>query len=417
MLLERIEFITVTPIAFPDPPLLSAAGAHEPLALRAVVQVHTTSGYVGLGECHGSAALLRDIETVAGELVGIKISDIAVARQRAAILLAHTRADRAFSPLEVGMLDAFGQCLGVRVVDLLGGEVRDQVEFCGYLFYKWSSHLDVDHEDCWGAVASSEDVVALARVMYDRYGFRSWKLKGGVHTIGEELEAVRALRVAFPESSIRIDPNCRWTLDSSYEVAEQLSGIVDYLEDPCNGLANMARLKESSPVPLATNMLAEDFAKHMEVLQTGAADIVLLDHHVVGGLQRAVVLSQICQAWGLRTAMHSNSHLGISLAAMTHLAATVSSEVYSNDTHYPWNEKHDILQGGPLQINEGILRVPEGPGLGVQLDEDLLGEAHERYLASNIRERRDSDYARRHTPLFKAHHGTWTMRDSGWPSR
>lgn len=414
---ERIERITLTPIAFPDPPLLSAAGAHEPLALRAVVQVRTTSGYVGLGECHGSAALLRDIDTVACELVGIRISDIAAARQRASILLTHARADRAFAPLEVGMLDAFGQCLGVRVVDLLGGEVRDRVEFCGYLFYKWGSHLDAQHDDSWGAVASPEDLVALAQVMYDQYGFRSWKLKGGVHTISEELQAVRALEVAFPESSIRIDPNCRWTLSASYEVAEQLSGIVDYLEDPCDGLANMARLKSNSPVPLATNMLAEDFATHMAVFESGAANIVLLDHHVVGGLQRAVALSQLCQAWGVGTAMHSNSHLGISLAAITHLAATVSGEVYSNDTHYPWNEKHDILQGGPLQISEGVLRVPKGPGLGVQLDEDLLGEAHERYLASNIRERRDSDYARRHTPLFEANHGTWTMRDSGWPSR
>ncbi|MBT2497924.1 glucarate dehydratase [Agromyces sp. ISL-38] len=411
---ERIRRITVTPIAFPDPPLLNSAGAHEPLALRAIVELETSSGVVGLGEAHGSARLLAEMGEIADALLELPVHATAEAGARVAAILGRARGDRAFAPFEVAMLDAFARLLGVPLVELLGGAVRERVEFSGYLFYKWAGHLDEERPDAWGEVATPEQLVGLARRFEASDGFRSWKLKGGVRPIAEELEGVRALRHAFPDSPVRIDPNCRWSLDASVEAAQQLDGVAEYLEDPCLGLAAMRELRERVAVPLATNMLAEDFDAHLPVIAERAADIVLLDHHVVGGLRRAVTLASLCEAAGIGLSMHSNSHLGISFAAMIHLAAAVTGDVRTNDTHYPWNREHDIIVGGPIPIEGGTVAVPGAQGLGVELDHELHAIAHERYLASDIRERNDGAYARRLVPGFSGGLGRWTARRSGW---
>lgn len=413
-MIELIERIIVTPIAFPDPPLLNATGAHEPLALRTIVELIGSAGTVGLGEAHGGARLLGDIESVANAVVGLPVSAIGAARVRAQALLGSVRADRAFSPIEVAMSDAFARVLGAPVVDLLGGAVRERVEFSGYLFYKWGRHLDDSGPDAWGEVSTPNDVLALARCLESEHGFRSWKLKGGVQSLADEIAAVQSLHAAFPDAPVRLDPNCRWTFEASVEASHQLEGVVEYLEDPCDGLDRMAKLRTATRVPLATNMLAEDFTSHAAVLRSRGADIVLLDHHVVGGLSRAVALAHMCQAFDIGVSMHSNSHLGISFAAMVHLAAAVTGDTRANDTHYPWNQDHDIITGGPLRIVGGSIGIPSGPGLGVALDQELLAEAHDRYLASGIRERGDAAYARRAHPGFSQARGTWTMASPGW---
>ena len=411
---ERIRRIVVTPIAFPDPPLLNSAGAHEPLALRSIVELETTSGIIGLGEAHGGERLTGEIALIADAVRDLPVSAVTEAGARAAGLLGRERADRAFAPIEVAMLDAFAQHLGVRVVDLLGGAVRDRVEFSGYLFYKWTGHLDEDGPDEWGEVTTPRQLVQLATTLHDRFGFRSWKLKGGVLPIAEEVAGARAVREAFPDFPVRMDPNCRWSLEAAQEVARTLRDVVEYLEDPCLGLDAMSALRAAVDVPIATNMLAERFDAHLPVLTARAADVVLLDHHVVGGLRRAAALAALCEAADIGLSMHSNSHLGISLAAMTHLAAAVTGRVHTNDTHYPWNQDFDVIAGGPISIVDGTVALPAGPGLGVTLDRDLLAEAHERYLSSDIRERDDGAYARRRVPEFDPTLGAWTIEQSGW---
>ena len=98
--------------------------------------------------------------------------------------------------------------------------------------------------------------------------------------------------------------------------------------------------------------------------------------------------------------MHSNTHLGISLAAMVHVAAATPNLTYDCDTHYPWT-LHDIIKGGKLQFDEGCIKVPEGPGLGVEIDQNALKEFHNFYLAQNLRDREDTDEMRRYIPDYE----------------
>lgn len=409
----RIIEANVTPIAFADPPLLNAAGCHEPLALRAIVSVRTEDGVTGYGETGGQLAEVEALQRAARVVVGHSVASTWQIEQRIRAELAPaTRAQRllaarAFSAFEVACLDAQGQTLGVPVVDLLGGAVRPSVPFSAYLFYKWGRHVAADEDDRWGPALTPEQIVVQARQLIDADGFGSIKLKAGVRPPREEIEAIQALREAFPDHPLRIDPNCAWSVPTALAVAEQLDGVIEYLEDPVPGQRQMAEVAQSVDMPLATNMCVVAFEDLPLAVRIGSVGVVLADHHYWGGLRHTVGLGEICDTFGLATSMHSNSHLGISLAAMTHVAAATPGLAYACDTHYPWNRAEDVLEGGPLRFIDGALPVPEGTGLGVRVDLDQVARLHERYLASGRTVRDDATYMRRVEPAFEARDARW----------
>ena len=104
--------------------------------------------------------------------------------------------------------------------------------------------------------------------------------------------------------------------------------------------------------------------------------------------------------------MHSNSHLGISLAAMTHLAAATPNLTYGCDTHYPWQDGHDLLVE-PMRFEDGSLPVPREPGLGIEVDRGKLARLHENYLACGLTERNDEIEMRKVEP-------GWTFQATRW---
>jgi glucarate dehydratase len=159
-------------------------------------------------------------------------------------------------------------------------------------------------------------------------------------------------------------------------------------------------------VPLATNMCVIALEHLPPAIASGAVQIVLSDHHLWGGLRRSQLLAGITETWGLGLSMHSNSHLGVSLAAMTHLAAASPTLTYACDTHYPWKTQ-DLIKPGVLSFVDGALDVPTGPGLGVELDRDMLGLLHEQYLECGVRRREDTVYMRSIEPDFTPNTARW----------
>lgn len=138
----------------------------------------------------------------------------------------------------------------------------------------------------------------------------------------------------------------------------------------------------------------------------GVVKVVLSDHHYWGGLQRSRLLAGICDTFGLGLSMHSNSHLGISLAAMVHLAGATPNLTYACDTHWPWKTE-DVVKPGVLTIRDGAVALPTTPGLGVEIDEDALAALHEQYLRCGIRDRDDTGYRRSIDPAFEAISPRW----------
>ncbi|MBN6041062.1 glucarate dehydratase family protein [Amycolatopsis sp. 195334CR] len=413
---HRVREVRITPVAFTDLPLLNTVGVHEPFALRAIVELVTDSGLTGLGETYGDAGHLDRLRLAAAELTGVDVWQVNEIARRIRGALAADRskgghgmsgmvtgsstADRVLSPFEVACLDIQGKAIGRPVSDLLGGAVRDRVDYSAYLFYKWAGHPGAD-DDPWGPALDPGQLVAQAERMIGEYGFSAIKLKGGVFEPDSEVEAIFELRKAFPDHPLRIDPNGAWSVETAIRVGQRLDGVLEYLEDPTTGIDGMAAVAREVPMPLATNMCVVAFDHVRPAVKQDAVQVILSDHHFWGGLDRSRTLAGICDTFGLGLSMHSNSHLGISLAAMTHLAAATPNLTYACDTHWPWKDAaDDVIVPGALAFEGGSVAVPTGPGLGVELDRDALARLHEQYLACGIRERDDTGYFRRFEPQF-----------------
>jgi len=413
----KITAVRITPIAFRDGPLLNAAGIHEPWALRAIVEFETSDGRVGISETYGDEPMLRVLEQAKSLVPGLSPFDLNRMEERVRATIrpavgavefelapgSHTakNAAKVTSTFEVAMLDLQGQMLGAPVVDLLGGAVRDAVPYSAYLFFKYAQHIDKPYPaDAWGEGLGPAQIVAQAQRMIGLYGFQSIKLKGGVFEPAHEIACMRALHEAFPGLPLRLDPNANWSLETSIEAAPELDELLEYYEDPTPGLAGMAELARHTRLPLATNMVIttlDDFRKGADM---GSVKVLLSDHHYWGGLRVTQTLARMCALWDLGMSMHSNSHLGISLMAMTHVAASIPNLTYACDTHYPWQEE-EVIEGGRIAFDNGAVRVPTTPGLGVALDREKLAELHEQYRTCGVRNRDDLTQMRRYDPDFK----------------
>jgi glucarate dehydratase len=417
----KILDVVLTPVAFADPPLLNVMGVHEPFALRSVVQVKCEDGVVGLGESYGDDAFLGEVRKVLPRLRGHDVFDLPGLQRLVAQALSDTVLTDAhgliggfsirktiasvYSLFEVACLDAQGHCLGRPVTDLLGGRARDAVEFSAYLFYKYGKHVD-GREDAWGEITTPETLVGSAKRMIDEYGFRSIKLKGGVFEPAQEVEGIRALAEAFPGHPLRIDPNGAWTVETGIRVAAELDGVLEYLEDPTPGIEGMARVAEQASMPLATNMCVVNFGDVEPGFRARAIGVLLSDHHFWGGLRATQSLSVTCESFGVGLSMHSNSHLGISLAAMVQVAAATPHLTYACDTHWPWKIE-DVIEPGVLEFREGAVAVPTTPGLGITLDEDALAKLHENYVRCGLRKRDDGTYMRNFVAGFEPNTVRW----------
>jgi glucarate dehydratase len=414
------------PIAIADPPLRSSYGLHAPFALRTIVELVSTDGLTGVSETYGGDGPVAALESARSRIVGsdpFQLARLSLGLAAGAGASSGDRsqtylvpgenpldqASRTFAALEIASLDLIGKAVGKPVCDVIGGRVRDQVSFSAYLFYKHGGGGGVGEdarEDEYGEVLTPEAAVRETKQMMRQYGFREIKLKGGVLDPEVEVETIRALRREFgPEYPLRIDPNCAWSVEKSIEVGralrEELSGG-GYLEDPCASIAGMAEVRrrlraEGIDTPLASNVAVTCFADVPEAKRLDAVQIVLSDPHYWGGLRQVQSLSHLCDVLGMGLSMHSNSHLGVSLMAMTQVAAASPRLTYACDTHYPWQTARDeVVAGGRIPFTDGAVRIPEKPGLGVELDYDQLARGRERYAKIPYRKRDDEAEMRRH---------------------
>lgn len=412
----RIAEIRVTPIAFRDPPLLNVSGVHEPWALRSVIEVELADGRVGLGESYGDLETLANLARVRPGLIGLSPFDLnGLARVVHAVVggdpdigaVFPRKGDKArataIAAFEVAFLDLQGQAAGLPLHALLGGAVRPRVPYAAYLFYKFARHKhDPGYPaDPWGEVLTHDQMVGEARRMIELHGFGSIKLKGGVFEPEFEIETLRALRRAFPKAPLRIDPNGGWSVATTRRIMPLLAepGLLEYLEDPAGSLDEMGEIARFATMPLATNMVTIAFGHIPRSVELNAVQVILSDHHYWGGLRATQHLATIGRTFGIGISMHSNSHLGISLAAMTHVGATIPNLIYASDTHYPWQED-EVIGGGKLAIRDGCVELPDGPGLGVRLDRAALARLHRAYLDCGIRVRDDAGEMRKYDPSW-----------------
>ncbi|BDT91271.1 MULTISPECIES: glucarate dehydratase [Nocardia] len=419
----RVIDMRVVPIAGHDSMLLNLSGAHAPYFTRNLVILTDSEGRTGVGEVPGGerirATLTDARELVLGRSVGEYHAVLGDIRRTFAARDAGGRGNQTFdlrvtvhavTAVESALLDLLGQHLEVPVAALLGeGVQRTEVPVLGYLFFvgdrtrtdlPYRSGADEPADaDTWQrlrheAALTPDAVVALARAARERYGFRDFKLKGGVLAGREEAAAVRALAEEFPDARITLDPNGGWLLSEAVELCRELTGVLAYAEDPVgpegaySGREVMAEFKRATGLPTATNMIATDWRELGHTVRAGAVDIPLADPHF-WTMAGSVRVAQLCDAWGLTWGSHSNNHFDVSLAMFTHVAAAAPGTITAIDTHWIWQDGQRITRE-PYRIADGLLTLPSRPGLGVDLDEEQVAAANELYHREGLGDRDDA---------------------------
>jgi glucarate dehydratase len=421
MTTPTITKLTVHPVAGRDSMEMNLSGAHAPYFTRNILVLEDSEGNLGLGEVPGGEKItntLRDCEPiVVGSSIGKYLSVLNRIRNEFAGRDAEGRGLQTFdlrttihvvTAVESALLDLLGKHLEVPVAALLGdGQQRDSVRMLGYLFYIGDrKRTDLDYMGNENADAAwyrlrheealtPEAVVRLAEAAQEMYGFKDFKLKGGVLEGSEEVKAARALKERFPDARITLDPNGAWSLAESISLCKDLHGVLTYAEDPCgaeggfSGREVMAEFRRATGLPTATNMVATDWRQLGHSLSLQSVDIPLADPHF-WTLAGSVRVAQLCNEFGLTWGSHSNNHFDISLAMFTHVGAAAPGEYTALDTHWIWQEGTERLTQEPMKIVGGEIQVPDRPGLGIDLDLDAVEAAHDLYMKHALGARDDS---------------------------
>jgi glucarate dehydratase len=410
----------VVPVAGYDSMLLNLSGAHGPFFTRNLVILTDTTGHLGVGEVPGGATITQTLQDARDLVVGRPIASyhavLGEVRRRFADRDAGGRGQQTYdlrttvhavTALEAALLDLLGQFLQVPVAALLGdGQQRTSVPVLGYLFFVGDrSRTDLpyrsepDATDPWlrlrhEPALTPDAIVAQAQAAQARYGFRDFKLKGGVLPGRLEVETVTALAAHFPDARITLDPNGGWLLRDAIALCRDLHGVLAYAEDPCGaeGVYSarevMAEFRRATGLRTATNMIATDWRELSHAVRADAVDIPLADPHF-WTMSGSVRVAQLCQAWGLTWGSHSNNHFDVSLAMFTHVAAAAPGDITAVDTHWIWQDGQRLTKN-PLTIHGGTIEVPTAPGLGVALDLERVEAAHELYLKHGLGGRDDA---------------------------
>lgn len=420
--MSRIVKMEVYPVAGKDCMELNLSGAHAPYFTRNIVVLYDENGETGVGEVPGGEKITKALEECIPLVEGTRVAEY---KSTLLKVKAHldskgeedVRGNQTFdlrtgvhviTAIEAPCLDLLGKQLGVPVCELLGdGQQRDKVRMLGYLFFvgdrnktdlPYDSELDSDcawyrlrHEEA----LTADKIVEMALATKEKYGFKDFKLKGGVLAGNEEMDVIRAMKKALPDARIDLDPNGGWLLEEAVEYVKGMEGILTYCEDPCgaegvySGREIMSEFRRRTGLPTATNMIATDWRQVGHSLESQAVDIILADPHF-WTMSGSVRVAQMCHDFGYTWGSHSNNHFDISLAMFTQVGAAVPGEYNALDTHWIWQEGLERLTKEPLQIVDGCVEVPKKPGLGIEVDLEQVKKAHQLYLDNCLGGRDDA---------------------------
>ncbi len=374
----KITNLKATTITVPlEAPLRHSNGAHWGRFVRTIVEVETDEGLVGLGEMGGGGQSAEAaIAGLTPYLVGhdpLQLEQLRWKIMNPTASLYNNRL-QLHAAIEMACMDVAGKYLGIRACDLIGGALREEVPFASYLFYRYA-----DEKTGKGGETSADEIVAHAKDLAARYGFTVHKLKGGVFSPDHDVEVMKALGEAFPKDKLRLDPNGVWTVEEAIRVAKAIRDLNnDYFEDPTWGLEGMRRLRRAIDLPTATNTVVVNFEQLAANIRLEAVDVVLLDTTFWGGLRQAHKAGTVLETFQYGASVHSSGELGIQLASMLHLGAALPNLGFAADAHYH-HLVDDIIVGGKMEYRGGKIALPKGPGLGVELDRDKLGQYAELY--------------------------------------
>jgi glucarate dehydratase len=384
----KIIDVRATPVYVPMHHPLRWSFGVEPGMTRTIVELVTDEGIVGLGESNGGAELAAAVLEARPLYIGLDPFEASRISKRFAIyrITSEQMARAALfklagAAIEMACWDIVGKALSKRCGDLWGGIEKEEVEFAAYVFYRYRT---LDDE---GGFSDPQYVAELALKLCETHGFRDVKLKNGVLDPSQEIDTVKRIREIGGDRvrNIRIDPNQAWSVETSIRTLRAFDQYdIEFCEDPTWGIEGMGLVRKDTRIPLATNMCCIGFEQIPLVVRARALDIILGDMHFWGGPTPLLQLAKVCETFNLGLSLHSDRELGISTAAFVHLAAAQPMDSHAIDSHLP-EQAGDVITT-PFKFENGCLKVPTGPGLGVELDTEQLERHHRLYLEHGDRD-------------------------------
>ncbi len=375
----KITDIKATPVTVPmEAPLRWSMGV-EIGTTRTIVELFTDEGIVGIGETYGGAAtataivnqckaIMRGADPAEVPHIVSKFSPYFQIPYETSI------SPHVFAGVEMACWDAVGKLLNRPVASLLGGMARNEIAFISYLFYRYEGKNGIP------AIDSSDRLIEYHEKLESKFGkFLGVKLKTGVFPPEEELEAVKRFREAYGERFlIRFDPNGAWSVETSIRILKKMEQYYpEFIEDPTLYIEGMARVRREVSIPFSTNMCVIWFNQIMPAVRLHAIDMIQEDLHYWGGLHLSDKLVSIAETMQLGLAMHSDRELGISTAAVLHFLAAHPYVIHPADSHY--HHQVDDIITEPFVYENSKMKVPNGPGLGVEIDRKKLEKYAELY--------------------------------------
>lgn len=363
-------------------------GVHPGYFLRTILEIITDDGIIGLGEVGGGDQRAA-LQMLKPRIIGHDPFHLEVIKQKVLRSIYYLSNARLYAAIEIACLDIQGKALNRPMCDLLGGKLRDKIPFIAYLFWRYD-RPEGGHDKY------PEDLADHCQQLHEDLGVEAMKLKAGVVEPEEEAKVLELCRDRFGERfGLRIDPNGVWSVPTATRIGQRLEALnIEYFEDPAWGLEGNAAVRKQVRIPIATNMYPNNFDELGPAIRQQTIDIILTDLHYWEGPRGVKDLTAVCRTFNLGVAMHSGAEFGIELAAMLHTAASIPTMSFAGDAHYHYLTD-DIIQGGLLPYKDGCITVPEGPGLGVSLDEEKMNK-YEKYY-----EKVGDYYARFHQDPYR----------------
>ena len=363
MKITRVETIPVE-VPLKEGLTTKTAGGEHVVSPYVVVRVHTDAGLVGLGEAtlsprwsgETSPGCVAAIEGLIGPAITGQ-DPIAITALRRTIDGTIRHNPFAKAAVEMALWDIAGKAAGQPVYQLLGGKVKDELPMKMVV----------------GAFPVDQ-AVALAQRFLD-WGATCLKVKVGLDPT-TDIARVHAVReAAGPDIPIGIDANQGWDLATARRCLADMGDLL-FAEQPVptTDPRDLARLRGDTHIPIMADESVFTLQDARRLTELGACDILSVYPGKHAGIAATREIAHVARAAGVVCSMGSNLELGIATAAMLHLAAaepSLDDARYPGDYLGPLYHQADLLKE-PLQLGPSVARVPDGPGLGVELDEDQL---------------------------------------------
>lgn len=367
----KIRSITATPVNIPFvAPYRFSYGSIASLT-KTVIQLETEDGVIGLGEC-ADGDRKRDVEAMGQKLIGFDIRLVREARRRMVPDMEYSPwanlpgLRRVYGGIEMAMWDARGKTEGLPLWHLLGGKARDEVALTEYFSFRAPGPTHPGE-------STPLEIARFCAEMIERYDARIFEGKLATVDLTTEVEMAREIRAAIGDRELRLDANGGWTLPTAKQAIRALEPYdVTWFEEPVESYEEMAALRTVTQASLSTHQI--DLRKAVAL---GAPDAIVTNLNELGGIAGAVDFISACERFNIGFRFHSGE-TGVASAAYLQVSAALEPVRGASQTLLRWYAD-DVIEGGPFVPRSGVMKVPDGPGLGVVLDGRALARCHQRY--------------------------------------